>query len=83
MATQFLAIAAPATAAAVGIALALMVVIMTALVAFCVRMMSGPVALFVSAPPTSAPSTSSRTVEEWTYFPNGNVRRIVRSEATR
>lgn len=81
MVTQFLAAAMPATAAAVSMALVLMVVLMAWLVAFCVRMMSGPAAL-VTAP---APSTGSHTwtVEEWTYFPNGTVRRVVRSEATR
>lgn len=82
MVTQFLAAAMPATAAAVSMALVLMVVLMGWLVAFCVRMMSGPAAL-VTAPAAPSISSPTWTVEEWTYFPNGTVRRVVRSEATR
>lgn len=78
MVTQFLASAVPATTAAVSMALVLMVVLMTGLTVFCVRMMSGPAAWLPSTP---AASTSSRTwtVEEW-IRPDGTVHRVTRSE---
>jgi len=80
MITEILAGLIPATSAMVTVGVLLMVVLMTGLTAFSVRMLSGP-AVWVPLS-TPAPSSTAWTVEEWTY-PNGTVRRVMRSEMAR